>query len=140
MNIILIDDDEDDFVHIRSVLADIKGGKYKLTWMPSFKKGIEALKTGGFDACLLDYRLGEKDGIDFLRESQKLGINCPIIFLTGHGDFDLDIQAMQVGAADYLVKSQISSNILEGSLRYAMKHALDLKELRDKEANFRTLF
>lgn len=132
--ILLIDDDEDDFINLRDLFEEIPGSKYKITWKSSYKEGLEALHTQAFDACLLDYRLGEHTGLDLLKEVQKLGLVCPIIFLTGHGDIDLDIQAMQVGAAEYLIKSQLTAPLLERSVRYTMKHALDMQELKESKA------
>lgn len=131
--ILLIDDDEDDFINLRDLFEEIPRSKYKITWKSSYKEGLEALHTEAFDACLLDYRLGEHTGIDLLKEVQKLGLVCPIIFLTGHSDFDLDIQAMQVGASEYLIKGQLTAPLLERSLRYAMKHALDMQELKESK-------
>lgn len=132
--ILLIDDDEDDFINLRDLFEEIPRSKYKITWKSSYKEGLEALHSEAFDACLLDYRLGEHTGIDLLKEVQKLELVCPIIFLTGHGDFDLDIQAMQVGASEYLIKSQLTAPLLERSVRYSMKHALDMQELKENKA------
>ncbi len=132
--ILLIDDDEDDFVNLRDLFEEIPRSKYKITWKSSYKEGLEALHKHVFDACLLDYRLGEHTGIDLLKEVQKLGLVCPIIFLTGHSDFDLDIQAMQVGASEYLIKGQLTAPLLERSVRYSMKHALDMEELKESKA------
>lgn len=132
--ILLIDDDEDDFINLLDLFEEIPRSKYKITWKSSYKEGLEALHTDTFDACLLDYRLGEHTGIDLLKEVQKLELVCPIIFLTGHSDFDLDIQAMQVGAAEYLIKGQLTAPLLERSVRYSMKHALDMQELKENKA------
>lgn len=133
-HILLIDDDEDDFINLRDLFEEIPRSKYKITWKSSYKEGLAALHTEMFDACLLDYRLGEHTGIDLLKEVQKLGLVCPIIFLTGHGDIDLDIQAMQVGASEYLIKGQLTAPLLERSVRYTMKHALDMQELKENKA------
>lgn len=130
----LIDDEEDDFVILRDLFEEIPRCKYKINWKSSYKEGLEALHKHSFDACLLDYRLGELTGIDLLKEVQKLGLICPIIFLTAQSDFDLDVRAMQVGAADYLVKDQLTAPLLERSVRYSMKQALDMQELQESKA------
>ncbi len=136
--ILLIDDDEDDFVHIRSLLSELTHSHYKITWKPSFSEGLEALirneELNVFDACLLDYRLGEHTGLDILNEVRDLKSTCPIIFLTSYGDFDLDLKAMETGASDYLLKGSLTSQLIERSIRYSMKHASDLKELRENRA------
>ncbi len=136
--ILLIDDDEDDYVQIRDLFSDLTHNKYRLTWKSSFRDGLDALirnqEQSAFDACLLDYQLGEHTGLDILAEVQKLDSACPIIFLTGLGDFDLDVKAMQTGASDYLVKSALTSQLLERSIRYSIKHASDLRELHENRA------
>ena len=133
-HVLLIDDDEDDFIHLRDLFDEIPRSKYKMTWKSNYKEGLEALHSQPYDVCLLDYRLGEHTGIDLLQEVRKLNNVCPIIVLTGHGDFDLDLQAMQMGASEYLVKSQLTSHLLERTVRYAIKHALDMQELKESKA------
>lgn len=133
LNILLIDDDEDDFVALRDLFREIRGTKYEVKWCNNYDSGLKELLTSNFDACFLDYRLGEHTGLDLLLAAQKNAIRCPIIFLTGHGDFELDIRAMQSGASDYLVKGQITSPLLERSVRYSIKQAFDLEELRKSQ-------
>ncbi len=133
-HILLIDDDEDDYINLRDLFAEITRSKYKITWKSSYRAGLEALNEHHFDVCLLDYRLGEHTGIDLLNEVRTLGHLCPIILLTGHSDFDLDLQAMQMGAAEFLIKGQLTAPLLERTVRYSIKHALDMQELRESKA------
>lgn len=140
LKILLIDDDEDEFVELRDVLSDISRPRYDLIWKAKFEEGVAALRTGGFDACIVDYRLDGRTGLELMAEAQRLEIECPMILLTGYGDLDLDFQAMEAGAADYLVKGQISTPLLERSIRYAIKNAKDLRAIADERENFHTLF
>ncbi len=132
--ILLIDDDEDDFVNLQDLFQEVRGSKYKITWKSNYDDGLQALKENEFDACLLDYRLGAKTGLELLQEAHALGLRFPAIFLTGHGDLDLDVQAMQIGASDYLVKGELTAPLLERSVRYSIKHELDMEELRESKA------
>ncbi len=138
--VLLIDDDEDDFVNIRAILNEIHDSQYNLVWKNSYQSGLQALKECHYDVCLLDFRLGQLSGLDLLREAARTGIQTPIIFLTGFGDFEVDKKAMQTGAADYLVKDQLSSLVLERAIRYSVKNALDLSELTEQKENFKILF
>lgn len=133
-SILLIDDDEDDFIHIRDLLRDIRSSSYKITWLSSYESGLKALCEQEFDACLLDYKLGEKNGLSLLVEAKKRTFSYPIIFLTGMADFELDIKAMESGAADYLVKDQLTHLLLERSIRYSIKQAFDFEELKQVKA------
>ena len=138
--VLLITDDEDDFVNLRAIFNEISGVQYNLVWKNSYAAGLEALKASAFDVCLLDFRLGEKSGLDLLRDAKHAGVATPVILLTGQGDFDLDIRAMQTGASDYLVKTQINAPLLERAVRYSMKRALDTHDLAEERENFKILF
>lgn len=133
-HILLIDDDEDEYINLRDLFSEVLRSKYIITWKPNYKEGLAALHSHAFDVCLLDYRLGEHTGIDLLNEVQETEYVCPIILLTGHGDFDLDLQAMQLGAAEFLVKGQLTAPLLERAVRYSIKHAHDLQELKENKA------
>jgi PAS domain S-box-containing protein len=140
VQVLLIDDDEDDFANIKGVLSEIERSKYNLSWESSYQAGLNSLVKKKYDICLLDFRLGEKTGLELLMEARSLGIATPIILLTGHGDFEIDVRAVQSGAADYLVKAQITAPLIERSIRYTMKHALDMRELEEQRESFKVLF
>lgn len=132
IKVLLVDDDEDDFVNIRDLLLEARGSKYQVDWKSTYGAGLEAIKKSNYHVCFLDYYLGEKTGLDFLREAGKF-TSCPIILLTGHGNIELDLQAMETGASDYLLKSQITSDALDRAIRYSVKHAADLEAIRERE-------
>ncbi|OQW49206.1 MAG: hypothetical protein A4S09_03825 [Proteobacteria bacterium SG_bin7] len=138
LRVLLIDDDEDDYIIIRDLLREINTYRYILTWKSSYESGLEALNSKNYDICLLDFKLGEQSGLDLL---EKLNSDfCPIILLTGFGDMELDLKAMRMGAADYLVKEKLIGPVLEKSIRYAHKRGQDIKALREQKENFKTLF
>src|SRR5216684_2591874 len=119
--VLLVEDDEDDYLLTRELLGEIKGGRFELDWAQTFEAGLEAILTNRHDVCLVDYRLGAKNGIELLRAALEHDCQAPIIILTGMGEHQVDLEAMQAGAADYLVKSQIKSDSLGRSLRYALQ-------------------
>lgn len=118
--ILLVDDDEDDYVVIRDLLAEISNSKLSLDWEPAYEAARTAMARNSYDVYLLDYRLGKQTGLDLLREAISGGCKAPVIFLTGYGDQEVDLKAMQIGAADYLVKTQITAQLLERSIRYSI--------------------
>ncbi|MGZ3655740.1 MAG: ATP-binding protein [Bdellovibrionota bacterium] len=140
IRVLLVDDDEDDFLIIKNMIRDVGGGQASLTWASSFQEAADALSETAFDICLVDYRLGEKTGFDFMEEASKLGIRTPMIILTGAGDRSIDEAAMKQGAVDFLIKASLTSEILERSIRYSLKSARDLERIREREENFRRLF
>ncbi|MGZ3694062.1 MAG: ATP-binding protein [Bdellovibrionota bacterium] len=140
IRVLLVDDDEDDFLLIRDMFNGIEDGRASLKWTSDYSQAVEMLSDQAFDIYLVDYRLGEKTGFDFMEEASKLGIRAPMILLTGAGDRSLDMEAMRQGAADYLVKGTLTSEMLERSIRYSLKAARDLERIREREENFRRLF
>lgn len=139
VSVLLVDDDEDDYVVFRDMLAGIKQWKVSLHWASSFEGAIEAAKCGGHDICFMDYRLDRGTGLELMQELQKTGFSCPVIVLTGQGDHQVDIQAMREGAADYLEKWQVNPGLLEHTIRYAMERARHLEALRQSEKQLRIL-
>jgi len=117
--ILLVEDDEDDYVLTRDLLAAIPGGAYALDWVTTVHAGLAAVAEQRHDAYLIDYRLGAESGLDLLCALQRDGCRAPIILLTGQGDPSVDIAAMQAGAADYLIKGEVTAAELERALRYA---------------------
>jgi signal transduction histidine kinase/DNA-binding response OmpR family regulator len=126
--VLLVDDDEDDYLIARDLFAEIRGPQqYELEWISQYDAARDAILAQQHDIYLIDYRLGPATGFDLLEEARRHGNHAPMIMLTGLGEHELDVQAMRAGAADFLVKNQINATLLERSLRYALerKHAED---------------
>jgi signal transduction histidine kinase len=123
LKIILIEDDEDDFVLVRDILSEIRGFDVTLKWVTEYRKALEVLENQGYDICLLDYRLGFHDGFEILQIAKERGWSIPFIFLTGQEEYEVDVRAMQAGVADYLVKDRINGQVLERSIRYSIDRA-----------------
>jgi signal transduction histidine kinase len=123
---LLIDDDQDDFILTKELLADITDERYIVDWASTYDAGLAAIRDGTHDVYLLDYRLEMRTGIDMLREVRALGGSGPVILLTGYGHTRTDLEALAAGADDYLEKSGITSAILERSIRYTLaQHAAE---------------
>jgi DNA-binding NarL/FixJ family response regulator len=120
VKVLLVDDDEDDFVITRELLSEIPAGTFDLRWAASLEAGLAALAENRPDVCIVDYRMGEHSGLDFLRRAIQTGLEVPMVMMTGHGDHDVDLEAMRLGAAAYLVKGQVQPALLERTLRYAV--------------------
>jgi signal transduction histidine kinase len=145
LEVLLIDDDEDYFILIEDLLSEVDGQQYSLSWLPSFQAGLSALCPNGesgnnFDVCLLDYNLGGPTGLELLWSALDMGCKTPIIMLTAQGDHDIDVEAMQIGAADYLSKRKTDSDLLERSIRYSIDRAQNLAALRASEKRNEALY
>ena len=121
LKVLLIEDDEDDYVLIRDLLSEVSASMYDLTWVASFDAAKKELDRSGHHVCLLDYHLGLHTGLELLAEAKARDFRTPIIFLTGRGDYRVDLEAMKGGAADYLPKQELTVSLLERSIRYCVE-------------------
>jgi two-component system, cell cycle sensor histidine kinase and response regulator CckA len=121
IRVLLIEDDEDDFIITRDLLAEIPGKKFSVDWAKTYEEGLELMVLNRHDVCLVDYRLGAYNGIDLLRAAIERGCGSPVILLTTSGHQKIDMEAMEAGASDYLVKGPLEANWLERSIRYAIQ-------------------
>jgi signal transduction histidine kinase len=132
VRVLLIDDDRDDYLLTRDLFAEIPGGRYRLDWVSDYDSGLAALCRGEHDVYLLDYRLGAKTGLDLMAEARKQGCAGTMILLTGQHASELDLAAMESGAADFLEKGRLDSTLLERSMRYALQQRRYELELEHK--------
>ncbi len=119
----LIDDDEDEFVLVQSASSRMVRRPIELSWSSTYDDGLDQMCRGQADVYLLDYRLGERDGLELVREAIGAGCQAPMIVLTGQADPDLDTAALRAGAADFIQKSELSPALLERSIHYAIERA-----------------
>jgi PAS domain S-box-containing protein len=138
--VLIIDDDEDDYIITSSLIRNIPSSGFKLDWCYSYTKALEKMKKKEADIYFIDYLLGAKTGLDLLKEAVGAGCEEPIILLTGKGNHDVDMEAMQVGAMDYLIKGEFNEEKLERSIRYALERANTIKALRANERKYRNMF
>ncbi len=139
IKVLLVDDDEDDYIIVRDLLAEIPLVGFVLEWSRARVNAWELIERNQYDVCLMDYVLGDGDGIELLREFRRRGFTGPIIMLTGQGDRQIDLQAMKEGAMDYLEKGALNATLLERSIRYALQRERTLAELRKSEEQLRVL-
>jgi PAS domain S-box-containing protein len=138
--ILIVDDDEDDFIITSDLIRSIPSSGFSINWCYSYKEALAQMKDRQSDIYFIDYRLGAKTGLDLLKEAIAAGVEEPVILLTGKGNHDVDMEAMRVGAMDYLVKGELNEEKLERSIRYALERAASIKALRANERKYRNMF
>lgn len=137
IKVLLIDDDEDDYVATRDMLKGRAQRRFKLDWAASFELALQAMAHNEHDVYLIDYRLGRHNGLDLVREAQATGCcRGPVILLTAYENDETDLEAMAAGAADYLIKGQFGAALLERSIRYAIARTETLEALRESEERY----
>lgn len=128
---ILLVDDEIVFTKNMSKLLVDRG--YRVTAVNSGDAAIKALEEDDFDVVVLDLKMPGMDGITTLREIKKLGLFTETLILTGHGSIDTALEAIKIGAYDYLTKpceiDELVEKIEGAQLR---KDSGEQKDMEDK--------
>jgi PAS domain S-box-containing protein len=130
IKVLLVDDDEDDYFITKELLTTSRWGTFGLEWMSGYGTGLEAMAANRHEIYLLDYNLRARNGLDLIREAREAGCFGPIIVLTGINNRDIDLEAMEAGAVDFLVKGELTAGMLERSIRYAMQRSRAEESLR----------
>jgi len=132
IRILLIEDEEP----IRRVLVRIlseEDAQYKITEAVDGKKGFDLLKKESFDLVLCDIKMPKMDGIEVLQKAKNSKINTPFIMLTGHGNVDTAVEAMKLGAYDFISKPPDLNRLLT-----SVRHALENKYLRSENKKLKS--
>lgn len=140
IRVLIVDDDEDDFYITRENIKHIPNHHFTIDWCPHYDEVLGHMLHKHYDIYFVDYLLGAKSGVDLLKDALKAGCEEPIILLTGKGNRKVDIEAMQLGAIDYLVKTELTIEKMERSIRYALGRSAMIKTLRTNERKFRGIF
>jgi DNA-binding NtrC family response regulator len=99
---ILLVDDETVFANNMSKLLTRRG--YQVTAVNGGDAALRSLMDNPFEVMVLDLKMPGMDGIAVLHEMKKLGLITEVLVLTGHGSIDTALEAIQLGAYDYLTK------------------------------------
>src|SRR4051812_42754676 len=130
--ILLIDDDPLVAQLVTMLVAAFRGEAFAVQHVPDYAGGLKELLGAKYALCLLDYRLGDGDGLQMLREAKAKKCPTPIILLTGDTHEETDLAAMENGAADFIIKAELKPERLEASVAYAIKTAKEREELLAK--------
>jgi MinD-like ATPase involved in chromosome partitioning or flagellar assembly/CheY-like chemotaxis protein len=121
IRVLLVEDDEEDYTLIRDLLREEAADQFEIDWASSYDGAVVQSREQPYDAFLVDYRLGRRSGLDLLCGALKGGRVGPVIIVTGHDMHEIDVEARKLGAAGFLVKSELSSKHLARTLRYAVE-------------------
>ncbi len=140
VSILVIDDDEDDFFIIKQYLNKIEGHQFIIDWCNIYQEAANLICEKKYDLYLVDYFLGAKTGMELIIDSINNNCEEPFILLTGNGNRAIEIQAIESGAVDYLIKGELSIEKLERCIRYSLERASAMIALRASERKFRNIF
>ncbi|MBD2501556.1 hybrid sensor histidine kinase/response regulator [Anabaena azotica] len=144
IKVILVEDNPGDAFLIQELIKEVNTAKVELETVEKLSQAIKILAddtSGGlsspFDVMLLDLSLPDSQGLDTFVRANRETKAIPIIVLTGMDDENLALRAMQEGAQDYLVKGQVTGDLLVRSMRYAIERQRIEEALRHSEERFR---
>ena len=120
IKILLVEDDEDDYVIVLERLCQIPERQFDLDWVCSYPEAVVELANKSHDIYVIDYRLGPDNGIDLIHEAKARGCTAPIIMLTRYCDRFIEQKARAAGAADFLLKSEADAAALERAIGQAL--------------------
>ena len=109
VRILIVDDDEDDFFIIREYIDKIEGQEFEIDWCNKYSEAVKKICEARHHLYFIDYRLNAKTGLELIQEAVKNNCEEPFILLTGNGNRLIDLQAMESGAVDYLVKGELGT-------------------------------
>jgi signal transduction histidine kinase len=138
-HILLIEDSPDDARLTQRFLARRKDARFTCQHVARLSDGLAALAVGGFDLVLLDLDLPDSAGLDTAKAVCEAAPDLPVIVLSGNGREDLAVQALRVGAQDYLEKDHQADRTLVRAIRYALDRKKRAVALRNSEARYRVL-
>lgn len=136
IRVLLVEDNPGDVRFIQELLAEARNDWFDLVQVDRLAAGLERLMAGGIDAVLLDLDLPDSKELGTFGAMYGQAPETPIMVLSSLDDEAVAIQAVQKGAQDYLVKGQVSGDLLSRAIRYAMeRHRLqtELEQARQRE-------
>jgi two-component system cell cycle sensor histidine kinase/response regulator CckA len=141
LKILILEDNADDILLLKEMTAemsnfDFADTEFEVNYRESLREGIQYLKSHPVDLIILDLTLLDSQGLNTLQRLReaKEASNIPIIVLTVMDDKKAGIEAVKMGAQEYLVKSDITARFLSTSIRYALeRHQLKLQLEKETE-------
>jgi DNA-binding NtrC family response regulator len=116
---------EDDEIFLRPLQRTLEVAGYDVIVTPSGEEALDALKGDDADLVLTDKRLPGMDGVDLVRRIRAEHPDLAVVVMTAYGTIESAVEAMRVGAADYLVKPLEAAELL-----IVIRHAIEFQELR----------
>ena len=135
LKILLVEDSSTSAMLVQNVLvsegADSVHGKFSLTHCTTLGEATEHLKQEDFDLILLDLTLPDSSGLETLSRVRTATPDIAVVVLTATDDESIGLEALQIGAQDYLIKDETYPKLLKRSVSYARERFLIEKSLRD---------
>lgn len=138
--ILIVDDDLDDQLLIKSYLRELTDYKFELETADSYELGAQLIGEARHDLYLVDYFLDAHTGLELITSGVNAGNKKPFILLTGVDNKEVDIKAIKAGAYDYLPKATLNNVLIERTIRHSLERYHQKMLAASSERKFRSLF
>ena len=129
---VLLIEDEESIRRVMSRILKEENDQYNVTEAVDGKQGLDLLFKRQFDLVLCDIKMPKMDGIEVLKKANDKMLNIPFIMLTGHGNIETAVEAMKLGAYDFISKPPDLNRLLN-----SVRHALENKSLRSENTKLK---
>ncbi|TAK64889.1 diguanylate cyclase [Methylobacter sp.] len=120
IRVLLVEDEAGDAHLVKIKLGQAQSGHFEVVWVQSLIEAQRRLADSSFDVMLLDLSLPDSDGLETIHSARVMAMDVPIVVLSGHGDTDFALTALEAGAVDYMVKGDFGYDGLARVIRYAL--------------------
>lgn len=129
LKLLIIEDNQGDIFLMQEMLAESIKQSYEIEVAFSLASGLKKLNAEGMDAVFLDLSLPDSNGaLDSVQRVREANNQVPVVVITGNEDEDLGLEAVKMGAQDYIQKEYLNPYILSRSIQYAIeRHQLLLE-------------
>ena len=139
LKILLVEDSESDMALLKENIRLCNVDDLHLNFAGSLHEAIDHFQGNHVDAMLLDLTLPDSSGLETVRRIHQHDPDIPIVVLTGLKDENMGVEALRLGAQDYLVKGSVDGRLIVRAIRYAIERKRAEEALRKSEERHRLL-
>ena len=121
VSVLLIEKDSADARFTATTLANAKRASFKVEMCERMDSALERISKGGIDILLLDLNLPDSQGFETFRHARSAAVGMPIVVMSGLDDENMAMQAVEMGAQDYLIKGRLSGDSLARTVVFAIE-------------------
>ena len=136
---LLVEDNEGDAFLLKKKLAYGKETQFDLTHVDRLAIAVKLLQIEVFDVILLDLSLPDSSGLETFLSLETIAPHLPIVLLTGLNDESVALKAVRAGAQDYLIKGQVTTEVLIRSVNYAIERMHHLEKIYQSEVRLQQI-
>ncbi|HZR46652.1 MAG TPA: diguanylate cyclase, partial [Candidatus Manganitrophaceae bacterium] len=137
IRLLVVEDNAADVRLVQEMLAEADAARFRIVHADLLAKGLKALSEQEIHVILLDLSLPDSFGLETLKGVRSAAPRLPIVVLSYHQDEALALQAVQMGAQDYLVKGEGNGDSLVRTIRYALERKQAEERLRENQEALR---